>query len=1700
MSIFISWRGADRDVKNELVAHLRSALPKEEVWESDEGCTSNFSAEFITKIRASEIFVVIVSDESMKPSYVLNEVIEAHGLEFEGKLNMLVFKITDSPYTPAFAANLNHISDANHVAHMKGTNDGYPSLANKIARLLEARRNGEPENPYDTFIPKIKGTSIAHGYYVPDSRSDLFAEIDRALEGSKAVFLSALSGYGKKCAAREFALEYGEKYKECIYLHFFRGSLRDFFLSGIEFTNVSNDIFAKKSENEIILKKAQMLSKLGSDTLIIVPSLTPEGAEDRFVLDALSSVGCRIIFIAEAVPQYIRRTFPEVFVDRMSDKHLSELFFNYYSASSEEQESLAATLTDFFDSIDGHTRSVEIAATTISDEYGIYPEDLPEILGKIRPSSENSLSEKIFSLSAELFDSVSFSEAELKTLFAACLFARTPIDEKEFVDLLRGAECYDGAALRKLVERKWINGDRVARTISIDNFLANVCYSKIGMQEELCGKLFATVNDKFASEILESNHGSARTVLQQCHTFFEVIGLNEFSNYVSYILKIYNDVFASDKAIQSLSKAELEDTCERIARTVKASFEDEVLKESLKDFLDFTKSIFIAVSMEDIGDLDTSKNSAEQLVAKFTGPEINGILQTLAQKAEPAELREIMQAFSQSFTLGKISQMAISLEKLLRYVSSTPLDEEENAELIPILHYITELLISVCQNRSYLTLRILREWRRFENAFGYLSEARSYICYKQYLIALYNLEKFDSEFAEIAECCIYFLDGAVKSGMFKKSEKAEEYRERLFILGVYATGLLRSRNTEDGIAKLKKMEDYAVFSKEVFEDYVMNVYDLVNGCANSSETETVKEICNVVCDFAKGQKFSISEDASDALDEIKGIKEVLEADGFTGGFEDGSEEYLDYYRTYGETAYDKKLFAIYEKIAEKAKAIDFSSLTLEELKKKVLTLRLRANAGEKKELLAPEAFALCSEAGFRTLGYRHHLVQYVGGAAIADGKIAEILNGEGKTYTIILAAFLHSLYGRTVHIIDTSPYLANRNYTWMRGVLSMLGCKVGCLIDCHGALPDGFADLDVLYSTHVSLVSAYMRNEFAISTTLPPLDVAIIDEADEALIVNGAHNHSLVSDESVANYTMTAFEMFKMLRSLTEEEKKLCYSYNAYNDSLTLQNGIYEKWYSHCKTGGVDTKPFESQERSYLYVGVKALFIMQKGRHYFVRDGKITQESYAGSFIGFSEPYNFFLRLREGLPCTYNMLSVQKPLNEYVFKEFAEKFTLLSGATATARAMQNEFKELYGLDIVAVPSNERLRRTDNPPEIYTTDAVRDENLISLITEKHSTSQPVLVITTSVEESNRLSRKLSDCGIENTLLNAENADEQADILSLAGCAGRVTVTTALANRGVDIRLGGNPTFFAKQQLEDIGIPREKIESASAGLGDEKLRRTLVDLVAILSRKTEKERATLNELGGLCVIGASCFDELRTEQQLRGRSGRQGDRGESHILFSLEDRSFRKLITEVQYRRFADLFGDIEESITSKILVRAIENARLKVQRVNYSGLGKKFSFFYRPSARKEFLSLINALRTESLDVEAIIKRYYAGSEENATAAFEYATEGKEIKSTSIKTLVDSEKTAFSSKKKAGDALYKKMLCRDEYLALPHAGEVLAKNLAVSWGRYIALMKNEESSPILSGERLKKHLIRRSEDITERLISQCVTETLDFIFDS
>ncbi len=1710
MSVFVSWRGCDREVKNELVAHLRTALPGEEIWESDEGCKSNAYEEFIQKIRQSEIFIVIVSDEAMQPSYVFNEVIEARKCEMDGTLNMLMFKITDSPLTPTFAANLNHISDANHVGRLNGTEEGYATLAARVKYLLEKRRIGEPENSYETFTPEIVGTDVGGGYFVEHSRDDVFGQIDEAFACSNVVIASQISGYGRRCAVREYARQRKAAYAHTVFVHFCGGSLREFFTQGLRFTNIPDEIFDKLSENDVILRKAKILQKLGKDTLLIVPEVTPDERDDRFVLDALATVGCRIVFVTQYAAA-LRRVFPVVSVDRLQDEHLKELFFYYYEAYPDEQEELSEVLTDFFDSIDGHTRSVEITAKVLADAFGVYPQDVPDILKNIHPNSSNELSERIFDLISDLFDLSKFSETERGILLAAAYFARIPMDEKQLVKMLQAGGCYDAKALRSLIEHGWLTNDRATRTVCVDRFLAEVCLSKIVPDEELVAKFFEVINGACSVEMLEISMGAMFESWRRLQTFFKAV---ELPALIELVQKC--SLYLDETTVDATGLA-IEELCSRAKAEVDARFGDGALRTQLRGFVDTLSALLVGAALMQTPDADyRNVNVSQRMVSQLNTPEMLGLVDTAMKELPESPFKTALGGLVRALTTLNIGAFVGAYEQVVELVCRDGALQTLPEGVPDFLYIVGEsVLFAVCAV-PYLSLRASRAWMRLVQANGVYSYSRAYLIGYAYLQTLCSMGIADEEFEDTYGFTLRTLSKAdEEEKFFKSAEKSYEAYSGLFCFGVRR--FTESGGTEKAMELLEELAKVPPVNAELFDNFISAVSAVVERCVKDGDTESAREVLQGMSAYLEAAgEVEIQEETERTLAELENYCEALFTEQSDEDFGDGATEYLDYYRTYATEFSDKRLLKRYEELAQKAKALELSALSREELLDRVARLKERAARGARREALIPEAFALVSEAGFRTLGYRHHLVQYMGGAAIAEGKIAEIQNGEGKTYTIPLAAFLHYLYGEKVHIVDSSAYLTQRNFAWMRGVFEYLGCTVCVFFDGKTGLREDYSAYDIVYETARDLMFKTMYCERQRKAWLPRMDVAIVDEAEQLLIAEGSQNYTLVQDAAAQDHTALAQAVLHVVTDTVSIDPERYYSRDPISGSFRLKEEAYDALHAYCEENNVEIGSRHDLVETYLTWCILAFFHRERDRDYFVVDGRIKSENTAkGSFEDFSDYYTFFLCSKEGLPYPSARLIERRIDDAYVTMELMAGFRKLAGTTATAVSMQKELKTIYGLEVVPIPPNVKTRRVDHAPEVFLTGRDRDERLFALIAEKYEARQPVLVITESVYDSVAVSRVLRQREIPHELLNAQNADQGAEVLERAGLPGAVTVATALANRGVDIRLGGNAKAMAKEHLLRAGYSREAIDEAMAGLSgvdSEFLRRKLDDLTAIYRRDTEQARAELNGHSGLCVIGTSCFDDLRTEQQMRGRCGRQGDRGESYVFFSLEDDSLRRLFGNrlEAYQQMCNELGFEGDLGSNRFLNNAILQSRERLQHWAYRRLENLPEMMYRPQARQAVRDILTRLERSSDYADELVEQYFTASAPSIRDARMLAADelSGELRSRAHGSALLSIRPYFGERvATAKDKDMPKLLraALEAYWAEQSPmsadkdilAQILKQNISPVWGEYIEEMLHEaaEAKALYpEARKLQKHLRQYSEELLCRLLEGAVSRAV------
>ncbi|MBQ4052077.1 MAG: hypothetical protein IJD09_00290 [Clostridia bacterium] len=1689
MSVFISWRGADRSIKNQMVEKLRGLLPQEEIWESDEGCKSN-SFVFMEQLRKSEVFIVIVSDAAMQPSYVLNEVVEARRCEMEGTLNMLVYKVTDAPYTPEFAANLNHLSDSNYLARLSGRDDGIDLLARRVQELLEKRRNGEPENPYETFVPEVVGTSLSAGYFVPHSRDDIFEAIDEAFARSNILFVTQLSGFGRKSAAREYALERQGEYSKVVVLHYFSGSLREFFTKGVQFANVNRELFENLEEKDLILKKSRMLERLGPDVLLIVPEVTPGDRDDRFVFDCLAKLGCRVIFVTQSDPRRIRDIFPVISVDRMEDRYLKELFFNYYHASADEQQELDEVLSTFFDNIDGHTKSVEITANALSEEFGIYPEDLPGILGSICGARENELSERIFSLISGLFDVTSFGRIQQNILLVAAYFAGIPIDEKLFVSLLKESGCYDGTALHMLIDRRWLDNDRNARTISMETFMADVLRHKLPVDQKLLGKCLRVLYDRLVDGALGEKIGVFLLDIKRVGRFAGAIKAHDLAQ----LVELYEDL-GEGLAISHT----MEDVAQLRDRAL--SFNQGLTDGNLSSMMNELATLAYQMSTQYmlLNEPTFRQSAPRDLSVKFASVVLNEETIQLATQAIPhGRLRKAIADFLTGAAAldfsALISKFVLCVDLLCAPENVKQVDDSVSF----VFNALGRNLATATGDHPYLCLQICRAWKKINDTYGYLSESNIFNVWYCYFRQLHYCRAYNAEFQDLYEgLCDLFPQ--VQNELFTDSDSA-----RLILVNLHYYWFCYLLNEKDLDGAQQPCQAIAAIKgyDSRYSRLAGMVEELVNAYIKIGKTEEAKHFLGGALDWIPPAKL---EEEGDRLtyEGLTDTYNALKNPVVNQTFVDRAEDYIDYYQTYAPSFVDRKLLYRYGEIARQAKEQDYAAYSDGELRETAELLKMQARQGTAMLTLAPEAFALVSEAGQRVLGYRHHYVQYLGGAAIADGNIAEIQNGEGKTYTILLAAFLHSLFGKQVHIIDTSEYLTVRNYHWMRGVLELLGCEVALLEPLETSRNQDCSRADVVYTTAKDII--FMCTRLELDHRKAPLrtEVAIIDEAEQFMVAQGYEDFTLVGN-TVDNNKDLLLKVQQVVDTLTLRHEGEYYTYSAATKNIKLNSALYGLLEQQT---GLSVRELEPEDLSFLeralVSGILAKLYLEKDKDYFVTDGRICEENaLKGTFDPIKGVKLYFLSLREGLDFDFDQLDEREIQNRYCVLEYLKQYEFLTGTTATASSMEKELREHYDLNVIPVPPNEPTRRVNHPTGIFFNGIQKRHHIVELVAQKHGTGQPVLVITDSVFASVQLSNALKQAEIPHNLLNATNIDQGAALLERAGHFGAVTVTTALANRGVDIRLGGNPVSMAKEHLLEAGYSATEIREAPTAPANQPLRVTYDQLLSLYQHRAEKDRKALNELGGLCVIGTACFDDLRIEQQMRGRCGRQGDRGEAYVFISMDDPGMKRLLDA----RFDTVFNMVRsnglgnEMFQNEFLNKSIALARQRYQSRYGQWLKGILAMYYRPKARAQFAALKQQLMESPTAGQDLLDQYFAHSSRCGKDALAKAR-GEEVHNFGVQTVYPYiEKELAHARNRDLPALLMKGY--DLYRAeneeqVPDSRiltELIRFELCNQWRKYLSAMDEEcaraRNIYDSTGRKLEHHLKDFSQKLCTTLVEDAV----------
>ena len=678
-----------------------------------------------------------------------------------------------------------------------------------------------------------------------------------------------------------------------------------------------------------------------------------------------------------------------------------------------------------------------------------------------------------------------------------------------------------------------------------------------------------------------------------------------------------------------------------------------------------------------------------------------------------------------------------------------------------------------------------------------------------------------------------------------------------------------------------------------------------------------------------------------------------------------------------------------DKMARKVEELEpkYAPMTDAQLREQTNVLKDRLKNGETLDDILYDAFAVVREAAWRVLKLKHYHVQIIGGIALHQGRIAEMKTGEGKTLVATLPSYLNALAGKGVHIVTVNDYLARRDADWMGKVHKFLGLTVGVVVPgMDDAAKKQAYDSDITYATNNEFGFDYLRDNlktdirrmvqrelsFAI---VDEVDSILIDEARTPLIISGKGDKSSELYERVDRFVRTLTGGFDDEGSKGEEDKaskkKRKKEEEEPEEEEESKYGDYDDIAKGAKYGDWDYV-IDRKERSvqitekgaakaehffkidnlgdienaslnhHIQQALKAHKLFHRDEDYIVNDDEviIVDEFTGRLMIGrrYSDGLHQAIEAKEGV----KIRNENKTYATITFQNFFRLYKKLSGMTGTAKTEEGEFRTIYSLDVLEIPTNKPVIRKDMPDAVYPTVDGKKRALLREISERHEKGQPLLIGTATVEKSEEIAKMLRKNGIKHNILNAKNHEREAEIVAQAGRLGAVTIATNMAGRGTDILLGGNPEYLAKKRMREEGVEHDKIELATSyaelqGEAEEerlKYRAMYDELYDKYKAETDAEKQEVVKAGGLCILGTERHESRRIDNQLRGRSGRQGDPGVSIFFISLEDDLIKRFGGERLKKIYSIFSKDEDTCLQSRMLSRGIENAQKAIEGRNF----------------------------------------------------------------------------------------------------------------------------------------------------------------------
>jgi len=636
---------------------------------------------------------------------------------------------------------------------------------------------------------------------------------------------------------------------------------------------------------------------------------------------------------------------------------------------------------------------------------------------------------------------------------------------------------------------------------------------------------------------------------------------------------------------------------------------------------------------------------------------------------------------------------------------------------------------------------------------------------------------------------------------------------------------------------------------------------------------------------------------------------------------------------------DREVKRLMKQVAEiDALEPQMQALSDDQLRAKTQEFRDRLSKGETLDEILNEAFAVVREAAVRTLGMRHYPVQMLGGIVLHGGRIAEMRTGEGKTLTATCPVYLNALEGKGAHVITVNDYLARRDRDWMGKLYSFLGLTVGCVV--HGVRGQERVDAykaDITFGTNNEFGFDYLRDNMSIykeNLVQRPLNYAIVDEVD-SILVDEARTPLIISGEGQKSTSLykvadTFVQMLKYEQDYAKDEK-------AGSVVLTDEGGVEkaERFFSLENL----SDPQNMEISHHINQALKARYLMKKDVDYVIKEGEVViVDEFTGRLM-FGRRYSN--GLHQAIEAKENM-EVRKEsqtLATITLQNYFRMYTKLSGMTGTAKTEEDEFKHIYGMDVIVVPTNRPIQRQDLSDSVYKSLAGKFGAVINDIEERHQHGQPILVGTISIETSEYLSSLLKKRGIKHEVLNAKQHEREAEIVSQAGRFNSVTIATNMAGRGTDIVLGGNPEFMAKRDMSKQGYSDEILALVTSPLEYQEAeineaRDAYNQIFGDYKVVTDAEAEQVKKAGGLHIIGTERHESRRIDNQLRGRSGRQGDPGSSQFFISFDDDLMRLFVNDNIKAMVEKLGMEDDMPLEAGILTKSIEGAQKKVEGRNF----------------------------------------------------------------------------------------------------------------------------------------------------------------------